>query len=159
MEYSVRFIKIGMLASIALFFSIVAFDNIIDFESNWIYVQHVLSMDTTFHNPALMTRAITHPSIQKFVYYFIIAWQILTALFCWLGSFILLSKINMKDAQFNHARKIGLIGLFLGFLLYMVGFIIIGGEWFSMWQSAIYNGQMKAGLFVSLIIFVMIFHK
>lgn len=38
----------------------------------------------------------------------------------------------------------------------MVGFIIIGGEWFAMWQSSKANGQTAAGLFVSLILFVMI---
>ena len=49
------------------------------------------------------------------------------------------------------------IGLFFGFILYMVGFIIIGSEWFCMWQSSTWNAQSTAGLFVSLIMFVMIF--
>jgi predicted small integral membrane protein len=49
------------------------------------------------------------------------------------------------------------IGLFLGFILYMVGFIVVGGEWFSMWQSSTWNAQETAGLFASLIMLVMIF--
>ena len=157
MTVSLRVIKIGMVASIALFFSMVAFNNIIDFDSNWHFVQHVFSMDTTFRTPALMTRAITNPVIQCCAYYLIIAWEIITALICWIGCFMLLAKIKKQHAQFNAAKKIALIGLFFGFLLYMIGFMIIGGEWFVMWQSPIWNGQMKAGLFISLIMFVMIF--
>lgn len=32
----------------------------------------------------------------------------------------------------------------LGFALWFIGFMAIGGEWFTMWQSAIWNGQTAA---------------
>ncbi|MDP1604486.1 MAG: DUF2165 domain-containing protein [Legionella sp.] len=152
-----RFIKSSMVGSIALFFSIAAFNNIIDFNSNFIYVQHVLSMDTTYNEPALMPRSITNPWLSYFIYYFIVAWEILTAILCWHGCIGLLLTIKKPIQRFNEAKIVAFWGLFLGFILYMVGFIIIGGEWFSMWQSPTWNGQMKAGLFVSLIMFIMIF--
>jgi predicted small integral membrane protein len=154
---SLRFIKICMVGSIALFFSLVAFDNLIEFTGNLPAVQHVLRMDTTFHAQILMRRAITNPAIQLGVYYFIIAWQLLTAIICWIGCFKLLFNINASDVQFAKSKGLAFVGLFLGFLLYMVGFIVIGGEWFSMWQSPTWNAQPTAGLFVSLIMFVMIF--
>lgn len=146
-----------MVASIALFFSIVTFNNVLDFESNWLFVKHVLSMDTTYHSRALMWRAITNPFHQKYAYYFLIGWECLTAIICWVGCIVLMLKIKKNEATFNESKKIAFIGLFLGFLLYMVGFIIVGGEWFSMWQSTTWNGQMTAGLFINLIMFVMIF--
>jgi predicted small integral membrane protein len=146
-----------MVCAIALFFSIVAFNNIIDFNSDFLFVQHVLSMDNTFQSPSLMGRAITDPTMQKYAYIFIIAWEAMTALVCWIGAFILLFNIRQTAYVFNQSRTIAFIGLFFGFLLYMVGFIIIGGEWFCMWQSKIWNGQTTAGMFVSLILFVMIF--
>lgn len=152
-----RYIKFAMVGSIALFFSLVAFDNLIEFSSNFPAVQHVLSMDTTFHVPILMRRAITNPSIQHGVYYVIIAWELSTAIICWLGCIRLLSYINATESQFNQSKNIAFIGLFLGFLLYMVGFIIIAGEWFCMWQSSTWNAQATAGLLISLIMFVMIF--
>ena len=154
---SLRYIKLGLVGSIALFFSLVTFNNLVEFTSNLPAVQHVLSMDTTFHAPILMRRAITNPSIQLSTYYFITAWELLTALVCWIGCFRLLFNINESDAQFNRSKNLAFIGLFLGFLLYMVGFIVIGSEWFSMWQSPTWNAQPTAGLFVSLILFVMIF--
>ena len=57
-----------MVFTIALFFSIVALNNILDFNSDFLFVQHVLSMDTTFHAESLMGRAITHPSMHKYAY-------------------------------------------------------------------------------------------
>lgn len=153
-----RVIQTGMVASIALFFSIVALNNIVDFNGNWLFVKHVLSMDTTFHDPALMWRAITNQFVQLTAYFGIIAWEIVTAITCWTGLIMLLSKIK-QVTEFDEAKKIALIGLFFGFLLYMIGFIVIGGEWFCMWQSSIWNGQMKAGLFINFILFVMIILK
>ena len=152
-----RFIKLVMVGSIALFFSLVACDNLVEFSSNFPAVQHVLSMDTTFHAPLLMRRAITNPSIQLGAYYFIIAWELLTAIICWIGCFRLVFNLRASDAQFNKSKVVAFVGLFFGFMLYMVGFIIIGSEWFCMWQSPTWNAQATAGLFVSLIMFVMIF--
>lgn len=159
MRQTIRYIKIGMVASIALFFSIVAIDNIIDFNSNWLFVKHVLSMDTTHHDPALMGRAITNPLLQKVFYSLIIFWEAITAIFCWIGVIWMLIYVKAESPTFNESKKWAFIGLFLGFILYMVGFIVIAGEWFSMWQSTTWNGQVTAGMFVSLIMFVMLFLK
>jgi predicted small integral membrane protein len=143
-----EYIQILMVASIALFFTLVAYDNFIDYNSNWLFVKHVLSMDTTFRDPVILYRAITQPSTQTFAYNMIIAWQVLTACACWLGCLFMWAA---------DTKTMALIGLFMGFLLYMVGFLIIGGEWFSMWQSASWNGQEKAGIFLSFILLTMIF--
>lgn len=159
MSLSLRLINIAMISTIALFFSLVSIDNMVDYNSNWLYVQHVLSMDTTFQSPSLMQRAILNPQFQQWIYWGIISWEIVVAFLCWLGCFALLKAIKKSDLEFNAAKNIAFIGLFLGFLLYMLGFIIIGGEWFSMWQSELWNGQTTAGLFASLILFIMIFIK
>jgi predicted small integral membrane protein len=157
MSFTLRIIQISMVACIALFFSTVAFDNITDPKSNWFFVQHVLSMDTTYKSPAIMWRAITDPAWQKAGYNLIIAGEATAAVLCWLGSIVLLLKINQPQAVFYETKTLAFIGLFVGFILYMVGFIIIGSEWFSMWQSPTWNGQRTAGLFISFIMFIMIF--
>jgi predicted small integral membrane protein len=41
-------------------------------------------------------------------------------------------------------------------LLYFVGFVAVGGEWFSMWQSSIWNGQQAAQRFLTCAMFVMV---
>ena len=43
-----RIAKIFLLAGIALFYTLVVFNNLTDFDSNYQFVRHVLAMDTTF---------------------------------------------------------------------------------------------------------------
>jgi predicted small integral membrane protein len=156
MESILRLIKIGMMASIALFFSVIAFNNIVDPHSGFPPVQEVLSMETTWRSPAVMGRAITNPLIQKAAYNAIIFCQLVTALLCWIGCLMLLRNLKATPGHFHASKAIAFIGLFLGFMLYMVGFIIVGSEWFCMWQSP-NNAQTTSGLFISFIMFTMIF--
>ena len=58
-----RDIKTLMVAGLALYPLLVAFGNITDYDSNYVVVQHVLSMDTTFPGNKLMYRAITSPAL------------------------------------------------------------------------------------------------
>ena len=48
-----------MAASMAAFAGLVAIDNVIDYGTNFSFVEHVLSMDTTFTTNTLRWRAIT----------------------------------------------------------------------------------------------------
>ena len=47
--------------------------------------------------------------------------------------------------------------LALGFLVWFFGFMIVGGEWYSMWQSPMWNGQEAAFRFYMTILAVLIF--
>lgn len=152
----IKLIKAFMVATIALFFTAVAFGNIMDYQANWQFVSHVLSMDTTFKDPQIMWHAITNSAVQHFAYAGIIAWEVLTAIFCWWGV-VKLIKSRHHPEFFKKAKAFATIGLFMGFLLYMVGFVVVGGEWFAMWQSPIWNGQSKAVFFITLVMFVLIF--
>ncbi|WP_410591210.1 DUF2165 family protein [Amycolatopsis sp. lyj-23] len=42
------------------------------------------------------------------------------------------------------ARRLSTLGWVMWVLLFGVGFIAIGGEWFQMWQSAKWNGLQPA---------------
>ena len=56
-----RYAKIAMSLALAAFCLLVAFDNVTDYGTNYLFVQRVLSMDTTFAGNALMYRSITNP--------------------------------------------------------------------------------------------------
>jgi predicted small integral membrane protein len=145
----VRTCKVALVAAIALFFTCVAFGNITDYDSNWQFVQHVLSMDTTFPNSKLHWRAVTDNTLQHAAYWLIIGTQAATAALLWLGTLSLCAAIRRAD--FARARALAVAGLTVGLLLYMAGFVTIGGEWFAMWQSATWNGQQKAFEFIAMI--------
>src|SRR5262245_41203519 len=83
-----------MICSLAAYAFIVAYDNVVDYDSNYRFVRHVLSMDTTFPGNALMHRAITNESIWRVAYALIIAMEGLTALLLALGAVMLLGRFK-----------------------------------------------------------------
>ena len=136
---SIRISKTVLLAAVALFFTLVVFNNTTDYYSNYFFVKHVLSMDTTFNGNKGMWRAITSPTIHHIFYIGIILAEAIAAFLCWKGA-IGLFKNRDNLTAFKAAKTPAIYGLTLGILIWFVGFIAIGGEWFLMWQSTQWNG-------------------
>lgn len=152
-----RWAKIVMVASLALFAGLVAFSNITDYAANRPFVQHVLSMDTTFRDPAVMYRAIETPWLWTAGYWAIIAGETLTAAAFALAAARLFAARTAPSATFNAAKAPVHVAATLGFLVWFVGFLAIGGEWFQMWQSPTWNGQEPAFRFYISILAVLIY--
>ncbi len=145
-----------MVLAFALYASLVAFDNLTDYNSNFTLVAHVLMMDTTFPDNQGLWRAIHSPTIHHTVYGLIIGTETVIAALCWFGGFRLYK--NIKDpVAFNRAKSLAILGLTLGFLLWFTGFMTIGGEWFLMWQSEVANGQQAAFRLVVIIVVTLIY--
>jgi predicted small integral membrane protein len=138
-----RFSKVILVWAVALFLSLVVFNNLTDYDSNYGFVAHVLTMDTTFLNNRAMWRALDSPVLHHASYWIIILAEAAIAIVCWMGGFRLLRSRNDASA-FNKAKGIAITGLTLGMVLWFSGFITVGGEWFLMWQSEIWNGQEAA---------------
>ena len=152
----VRLCKIALVGSVAFFFSLVAYGNIADYDANWQFVQHVLSMDTVFPTTTIKYRAIDAPALQTAAYVLVIAVETITAILCWIGAARLLLASGVA-ATFNRAKGFAVAGLTLGFLVWQVGFLSIGGEWFGMWMSEKWNGVPDAFRFFVTILMVLIY--
>lgn len=151
-----RLSKVALVWAIALFASLVAFNNVTDYGSNFTLVQHVFKMDTIFPDSQGFWRAIDSPTIHHAVYALIILTECIIATFCWIGGFRLFKHV--KDAPtFNQSKNPAIIGLTLGMLLWFTGFMTIGGEWFLMWQSESANGQEAAFRLVMIIGIILIY--
>jgi predicted small integral membrane protein len=74
----IRLSKTAIVATIALFASVVAFGNV-NYGTNWAFVQHVLSMDTVFPTTTIKYRAIDAPALQTAGYVLVIAAETLPA--------------------------------------------------------------------------------
>jgi predicted small integral membrane protein len=146
-----------MVASTALFALLVACDNLIDYRSNYEFVRHVLSMDTTFPDNALRGRAITSPAIWSIGYWLIILAEAATGLALGMGTLRLLTTLRGSAAEFNAAKRYAVVGAGLGFLLWFTGFTVVGGEWFAMWQSKTWNGLGSAFRFYITLLVMIIF--
>jgi predicted small integral membrane protein len=135
-----RFAVTVLTAMTALQMTFIAFGNITDFGTNQAFVQHVLAMDTTFRSPDMMWRAITSTGLQNTAYVVIIAWEALTALVLIAA---LVAWIRARTDT-TTARRLSTLGWVMWVLLFGVGFLAIGGEWFQMWQSDKWNGLQPA---------------
>ena len=152
-----RLVKVAMVASTAAFALLVTVNNLVDYGSNYAFVSHTLSMDTTFPGNALRNRAIDSPAIWTLAYWSIIAAEAAVALTLGLGAFRLFAARHAPAATFNAAKQFVVIGVGLGFLLWFGGFMVVGGEWFAMWQSKTWNGQQAAFRFYMTLLAVLIF--
>ena len=152
-----RIAKIVMLGSLALFAGLVTFDNLTDYQTNYAFVRHVLSMDATPPGSALMYRSISSPSLWVVAYAVIIAGEGATALGFVGAAALLLRRFRSPAASFNRAKGLAVVAAGLGFLVWFFGFMVIGGEWFQMWQSSQWNGQEAAFRFYMTILAVLIF--
>jgi predicted small integral membrane protein len=144
LQVAVRWSQILLLASVGSLFTLVVLNNTTDFGSNYQFVRHVLSMDTTFPGNHLKWRAITAPSMHLIFYIVIICWEALSMVLCWIGCIHLFRARAKSAAVYNKAKRAGVVGLTTGMMLWLFAFIIVGGEWFVMWQSPIWNGQEAA---------------
>jgi len=141
----------------AVFILLVAFGNITDYGTNFAFVQHVLAMDSIFPNSTIAWRAIANPALQHFGYAMIITAEVVTAILCWIGAAALLRKLSASAVSFNRAKSYAIAGLTLGFLLWQVGFMTIGGEWFGMWMSKQWNGVPDASRFFTTLLLVLVY--
>jgi predicted small integral membrane protein len=152
---TVRLLKLSMVFAVGVWALLIAADNLLDYESNWQFVRHVLSMDTVFPDNALKYRAITNPLLQTIGYWLIISTEWVMSAMCLAGTWTLF-KARRSHESFARGKPLAANGLGLIFLLYFAGFVMVGGEWFCMWQSQMWNGQAKAFMFLSCAMLVLI---
>src|SRR5688500_8107260 len=152
-----RYSKMGMSLALAAFAFLTAFNNITDYDSNFVFVRHVLSMDTLFPNNRAMYRAITTPWMWHAAYGLIIAGEALTAALLCRGAWHLWRARHATSAAFGRAKQWATTGLTTGFVVWFFGFMVVGAEWFMMWQSELWNGQEAAFKFYMAVLGVQFF--
>lgn len=140
----VRAIQLMGVAAIGVLTGLACLNNLTDYNSNFALVQHVLSMDTTFAEGNLRWRAITTPTLHHAAYWLIIAAEGLAGAFCLAGACKMLLARNTSADIFHQSKTLALWGLGIALALYLVGFMVIGAEWFAMWQSQRWDGRQPA---------------
>ena len=158
--YSVQFLlrvaKTVSVASIALMALLVVFDNITDYFSNFLFVEHVLKMDTTFPESHIHYRSINSPFLFHAGYILIIAMEAMMA-FCGIkGSWLLFKNLKSNAVIFHASKNWAVAGIIIGIVIWFLGFEVVGGEWFAMWQSKIWNGLASAERIVGFLVLILI---
>ena len=141
---TLRIAKIALMFAVAFFYFLIVLNNVTDYDSDYQFVRHVLMMDTTFPGNHLMWRAINSPAIHTAFYLCIIAWEALSMILCLAGGVKLAGALRTTATSFNTAKRVAIVALTVSLLQWLVAFLIVGGEWFVMWQSRTWNGQDAA---------------
>jgi predicted small integral membrane protein len=152
-----RTAKIIMSLALGLFCLLVAFDNLTDYTTNYLFVQHVMSMDTTYPGSELRYRAITNPVLWQLAYGAIILGEAVTGALFLAGTYRLWQARDASAAEFNHTKRYTVAAALLAFLVWYFGFMVVAGEWFDMWESQTWNGQEPAFRFYMTVLAVLIF--
>lgn len=152
-----RCAKAVMVACLALFAALVAFNNLSDYGANFAFVQHVLRMDTVFADSPLRWRAIDVPLLWHLAYALIILGEAVTAALLARGAWAMWRARRRSTCDFTLAKQWALAGVLAGFMVWFLGFMVVGAEWFLMWQSSQWNGQESAFRFYITLLGVAIF--
>ena len=141
---TLRIAKLALVFAVAIYYSLVVLNNVTDYDSNYQFVRHVLMMESTFPGNRGMWRAINSPMGHMVFYLSIIAWETVTMILCWLGGFLMAGAMREGSTVFNQSKRVAISALTLSLLMWFVVFLSVGGEWFLMWQSKLWNGQDAA---------------
>jgi predicted small integral membrane protein len=136
----IRLCKIAVVGGSFVYLLLVVFNNLTDYDSNYQFVRHVLSMDTTFPGNAGMWRAMTNPWAHRLFYAGIIFWEAAACALIGAGGIRLWLSRAAKATEWKRAKTLAAVGLVLSMSQWFFAFIAVGGEWFLMWQSKTWNG-------------------
>ena len=153
---AIRVSKIVLVFSIALMAGLPGVNNLIDYNVNLAHIQHVVMMDTHIIDHNYGWRAITAPWMHHLLYIMIIITELaIGVLGVWAS--IDLWKVRHDTHAFNKNKTKAIWVLTLGVLVWLSGFLAIGGEWFLMWLSTDWNSQQPAFRLAVIMILGLIF--
>ena len=151
-----RLAKAISVAAIGIMAALIVIGNTTDYYTNYLFVEHVMKMDTIFPGSHIHYRSINNPIIFHAGYIFIIVMEMLMAVCCLKGSWHLFKNLKSNAALFHASKNWGVAGILIGIIIWFLGFEVVGGEWFEMWQSAVWNGLVAAEKIVSFLVLVLI---
>ena len=137
-----KIIKACIVAAMALFLTLTTLDNLSMPDVGLGAVEAAVKMETTFKHPGAMWRAITERPPAMAIFGAILIVEAVAAAICWVGAARM--WLGRADAAaFRQAKAIANLGLSLAALLYFGGFLVVGAEWFLMWQSQPLSGALE----------------
>ena len=151
-----RIAKIIAVTAIGLMSLLIVFGNTTDYFTNYHFVEHVMKMDTIFPGSMVYYRHIGAPFLYHAGYILLIALEAVMTFCCIKGSWSLFKNLKSDAASFHTAKNWAVAGITIGITIWFLGFEVIGGEWFAMWQSQVWNGLGAAERIVSFLMLILI---
>jgi predicted small integral membrane protein len=154
-----RILKIGFSWLAGIHISLIVFNNISDYGSNFQFVQMVAKMEDVFSAPKNNWRSIHSTWLYHAFYFFIILLEAVIAMYLLSGGYKMFKSLNQDSLAFAQAKQQTTLGFSLGIFLWFFGFLTVAGEWFLMWQSTQWNAQQTAFSLTVCFLLFLIFHN
>jgi predicted small integral membrane protein len=144
---------------VGFYLSIVVFNNITDYNTNFEFVRKVTAMQDVFSAPTNNWRSIDNDAIHHLFYLSVIAIETAIAFLMFLGAYNMIKALQSEGDVFTQSKRVTSLGLSLGVVLFFFIFITIGGEWYLMWQSPKWNAQGTAFSLTICFLLFLLFHN
>ncbi|GAC1422215.1 MAG: DUF2165 family protein [Flavisolibacter sp.] len=155
-QFLFRITKLISVAAIGLMSLLIIFGNTTKYYTNYHFLEHVMKMDTISPENHLQYREINNSLLFHFEYIIIILLETIMTFCCVKRSWLLFKNLQSNSKVFNASKNWSVAGILIGIIIWFLGFEIIGGEWFSMWQSSTWKGLGSAERIVSFLVLVLI---
>lgn len=126
-----------------LYYLIVSTTNMIDTDTNRRGVAAVLSMRETLHHPGVDWHALTSGTAVWTAYILIVVWEFLIACTL-LAAAVAWTRVLAGGRVVDTATRLASLGWTMAILLFLGGFLTVGGEWFRMWANEEVNASAAA---------------
>ena len=141
---SIRVAKIAVVFCCSWIAGLPGINNLLDYNVNLQFVQHVFMMDSLAFEPSVVSwRSIHSPIIHHLAYLFLIFTELSIFVLGLWGSHDLW-KARYDAVLFNRRKSKAVWAMLLGIFLWILAFMVVGGEWFLMWLSEDWNAVQSA---------------
>ena len=138
----IRYLKILMTVSVALFCLMYALQNIWNLDAATWFVSYTTGMEGHDKYPSHFGPAITTPALHSIMLWIIIALEITAGLLAAKGAFDLFKARNGSADEFNGAKTYAIAGCGVGILVWFGLFSAIAGAYFQIWQTEAGGGAL-----------------
>jgi predicted small integral membrane protein len=146
----IRYIKIALAASVALFCLMYALQNVVNLEAAHWFVSYTTGMEDHDKYPSHFGPAVTAPAIHSIMLWIIILLEVAAGLLAAKGAVDLFRARNASADAFNAAKTYAIVGCGVGILVWFGLFSAIGGAYFQMWQTEAGGGALANATWFSL---------
>jgi predicted small integral membrane protein len=144
---AIRILKTVLVVFIGLQGALYVAGNLANWNSGLAAVGYVLGMQghEVYGNHIFLP--ITNPALVTLAFLIIIFGEFLIAALSLTGAWHLWKARNADAESFNSAKTFAILGAGMAMVLWLGGFVVIGGALFQMWQTQIGTGSFE-GAFI-----------
>jgi predicted small integral membrane protein len=137
-----RLLKFSLIVFVSLFCLMYAAQNLVNLGPAYSFVNSVISMADHTAYPTSFGPALSGSFLTWLILAIIIVLEILAGLLAGKGAMDMWNARHESAAEFNAAKKYGVIGCGVALVIWFGLFSTIGGAYFQMWQTPLGNAAL-----------------